>query len=65
MDSLDGTVNRDVMTDAMVVMKLTVPVIRDVNRAGREATVKNVMEFYITLHLYVQCDFCFIGIANK
>ena len=38
-----------VTTSALVVTTITVPVIKGVNRAGRETTVKNVMYFNYTL----------------
>ena len=40
---MDRTVHKHVTTNVMVVTTLTVPVIDDVNQAGRETTVNNVM----------------------
>ena len=40
---MDRTVFRDVTTNVQDVTTLTVPVIGDVIRAGRETPVKNVM----------------------
>ena len=42
------TVHCHVTTSALVVTTITVSVIKGVNRAGRETTVKNVMYFNYT-----------------
>ena len=42
MDPMDTTVIRNVTVIVMVVTTSMVPVIEDVNRAGREKTVKKV-----------------------
>lgn len=43
MGILEKTVNRDVMTNVMVVTTSMVSVIEDVKRAGRETIVNNVI----------------------
>ena len=43
MDPMVRTVHKHVTTNVMVVTTLTVSVIDDVNRAGRETTVKKVI----------------------
>ena len=43
------TVHCHVTTSALVVTTITVPVIKGVNRAGRDTTVKNVMYFNYTI----------------
>ena len=49
MDPMVRTVHKHVMTIVMVVTKSMVPVIGDVNRAGEEATVNNVMYLLNTI----------------
>ena len=48
-DFMDRTVILHVTTNVMVVTTLTVPVIEDVNLAGRETTVNNVMYSILTM----------------
>ena len=40
---MERTVYKHVMTNVMVVTTSMVPVIKDVNRAGKETTVNNVI----------------------
>ena len=46
---MDRTVNKHVTTNVMVVTTSMATVIGDVNRAGRETTVNNVMYSILTL----------------
>ena len=48
MGILEKTVNRDVMTNVMVVTTSMVSVIEDVKRAGTETIVNNVIYLHYT-----------------
>ena len=52
MDFMDYTVHWDVVTNVQDVTTSTVLVIGDVNRAGRETTVKNVTYFHTTIQYF-------------
>ena len=51
---MDRTVYKNVMTNVMVVTTSMVPVIEDVNRAGRDTTVNNVIILPNTIFYFLK-----------